>query len=1144
MIGVLVALAMALPVRLVRLPSSIADWLAKDYGVTLTIEEGRLWLLPPRAELRGAALSKVGASPAWQAEKVELSFNPLSWLVGGGKFLRSIAIDGPSPLSFRYDGATVVPEGKTRELVSLARRGESSSATLQLPAWSVELRDLRLVIRRGADPAIALPARGRKSSWETTAVAVTLQALHLWETSSHRVGVVAQGEIAISEAPAAFELEGAFFGEGEFSGSLRSPSIRGRWPLGFRGDVSAEAREARVDLRFLRQGDSLECMVDASAADLALAIPHRHITYRDENVQGSLRARLRWDEHELEIDQLRVTSPVIGLEAAGKATLDRASRFEAVVDAQYVGGPYIELLNAALPRGFDVSARQGRLSANLRLAGQDSLVTSLIGKLTFSTVTLHTPHFRSPVDDLQGELDFEPQRMVWHNVGGRLGGTHLKVDGELTGDYLTSRTGIVRLHWESRATAGELADLLQAAAGDAAVWRDPPTSVRGVVEGEGELEQIITEDPSSWPPPRMGGTLAVRGVGFAHRSLRAPVANVEGVLKVEDARLAIERLSGSWGPTRVLVEGVVQGKNYFWRDAALSATVQLAGRAEDLPQILPSDVAVAAASVRPRGGFELALRAETPLGNWRSSKISGRMWLRDAAFDIQTESVEAALRETNAELQWDGRQLRISAAQASLNDVALVLSGVVDALDIRCDLSAQGELENVQRLWRRMGAYVEMHGPARCRASVRFPEPAAPQEGGRARPTSLEQLLVSLPQRIARAWDNARIESSGEIVVGSPAQGAVFRHHAMPPARTLPYGLTVPRAEIKDIRGTLKLANNALEVPGSSPLACSMADTPNCRLSGRIVAVAQQFPRIEFRVETTSEARMDTWLTGWGTAFTPPPPQKASATPRSKRFEIAGKIIAARATYKDQHVEDSSAELVYTFVRGQPPRRTEFRNVSIRGFGGTMKGEGFIESWREDPENFPRWQARVEIDHARIPPLSHWVFQQPQTVEGWLSARMQLEGVRNDIHRLRGEGRATLIEVEAGRLPFILKLFQMVNLTQTRGFFEKAPFNSRPDTEFRIADGVLECERMELETEGLLLEWRGKYYLDSHALDASVRLNLFESSLLGALPIVSDIARVADRTLGKFIVAFRVTGPASHPVITPLPLPLFQNANR
>jgi hypothetical protein len=206
-----------------------------------------------------------------------------------------------------------------------------------------------------------------------------------------------------------------------------------------------------------------------------------------------------------------------------------------------------------------------------------------------------------------------------------------------------------------------------------------------------------------------------------------------------------------------------------------------------------------------------------------------------------------------------------------------------------------------------------------------------------------------------------------------------------------------------------------------------------------------------------------------------------------------------------------------------------------------MEGEGYIISRRDDPTKLPRWGAKVNLEHVQIPPVMQWVFTAPRTVNGTISAKISLEGVRADSSRLAGGGSATLFDVEVGRLPFILRLFQFLNLTQTRrSFFEKSVYNSKPDTEFRIKDGVLTYDHVALETEGLLLEMHGKYFLQNHNIDSIVRLNIFESTLLGGLPIVDEIARFADRTLGRWIVAFRVSGPAANPSIHPVPLPMVQ----
>ena len=78
------------------------------------------------------------------------------------------------------------------------------------------------------------------------------------------------------------------------------------------------------------------------------------------------------------------------------------------------------------------------------------------------------------------------------------------------------------------------------------------------------------------------------------------------------------------------------------------------------------------------------------------------------------------------------------------------------------------------------------------------------------------------------------------------------------------------------------------------------------------------------------------------------------------------------------------------------------------------------------------------------------------------------------------------------------------------------------------------------QTNGLLLEMNGSYYFDKR-IDAMMRLNFF-TSVLGEIPLLGELADLADRAVGKLLLAFRVSGTASNPRVQPIPFALFQGA--
>jgi len=1130
-----------IPITIYTVPPSIARSLEENLGVRLQTQRMRCWLFPLALEIEDPQLmlarSGEPESAVWHAQLLRIKVNLLALVTGLGKPLTSVYIESPSPIVFFQKGTRFALENKLRALLENASAHKTGDTPSELPFSHLEVRNAVVAAQATGDPTIALPVRPKALSHETTVGAIMIRELALDEVTGQRYRIKAAGDLQVHDALSEFALRGTILGWNEFAGEVTSPAFRGYWPVGFRGSFATEAREARIDVRLLRQNNVVDCYFDAAASALAIAAPQHGITYQDENVQLSLQLHLQEEQRTATLENVSATSPHIDIRMQGKTQLSETPAYELSVTADRIGAPYIELLNAALPRGFDVGASEGNVSADLHLSGKGTALSSVIGKLSFSTVTLQTPHFKQRIRELSGELDFEPQRVVFHALEGYLGATQLRLQGELEGDYLTSRTGTLRIAWQTTTTARDIAEIVQAAVPGSSYLQKPVTSSWGKIESHGALEQTVTPVVEQWPPPQIKGEIVISNVAFSHPSLPLPLTDLDGRLEIHDAQIDISELQGTMGGNRVNVSGTLRGNRYFWSDPVLTATASVQLDIAQVTEHLPAEQKTMIRQYQPSGLVDMKLNVQVPLLSPSKADITGWGTLTNGAFQISNDYANASVRNVNGAIAWDGKKLSVEKCSADINGTAIQCSGIVNSTEIRLELRGKAQLDNIQRTFPRMEPFVEIHGPVEGQVAVVVSEPSKAQDAP-SLTSDLARLVAGLPSRVMRAYENRAVSVTGTLTAGNESEGASFRHHAMPPARTLPYGLAVPRAEIRNIRGKMTLRGNVIEVSEQAPLHCEMADTPNCRLSGKITFEPNQYPRVQFKVETDEEAKLDTWITGWSSAFNPP--QRLSLSKKGWRFELEGQIIARHATYKGQKADNSSAHIVYTHVKGEPPSRIEFREVFVNGFGGTIRGEGWMETWKGDPENYPRWEANVNLQHVRIPPVSRIIFRDPETVEGLLTCHLKLQGVRSDIDRLRGEGRATLVEVEVGRLPFILRLFQMINLTQQRGFFEKAVYSSKPDTRFEISEGVLTCDRLELETEGLLLEMRGKYYLSSHQIDALVRLNVFESSLLGALPLVGDLARVADRTLGRMIIAFKVNGPARQPTISPVPLPLFQ----
>ncbi len=1081
------------------------------------------------------------AAPIVSAERVSIQLNPFALVGLSRKIIGTITIESPSPLEFIYDehGLQLAPPLRSL-LERIQAENQVRTGERVPPIQAVEIRDASVRLIRKETAVIALPSRPRGKEFSPTSVTLSLTNLRVRAADEKRYDGRAEGIVELGHASTPFQMSLSILGSDDLRAELIMPQLAVQNVLIPMPPLRATAEQVSLNLRVLREEQELRCFGGATAQTLYVSLPTRKLQFSDQALDFSWALRLTQSSKEIEIERLNLQSPNAAVELSGRIGLSPLA-YDLGVRFERFGGSWAQILAAfASEQHASFDLPPDGLRGQIAFAGTPERIHSLLGTVRVTSATVALDGLRDPLREVGGELSFEPQRVVLRQLAASLKESTIRAEGDFQGDLLTSRSGAVRLNWHLKSSLADLASVARTVPPlRRGLFLDELTLIDGLLESEGDYEQVVDlSDPKLTQPPRLRGNMQCRQVAVSHPRLPAPIREVNGSVTFENETLRINRLQGRLDHNHFDIEGMISGSSGFWENAVATgtATVKL-----ELAELLGyfsrySQRPLPASNVT--GSAEARLRFAIPLTDIPKSSFSVEGTVANAGFSLRNDVVDADIRRANAQLRYQSAtgNLEISKVAAEVNGTLLTGDLSADAKQVTIAARSSFDLETLMRISPKIARWYELAGPAQGDVRIQLMSPSAVQAtpSNSLRPVAS---LMELPHRISSAFQDGTFQLKGTVTLGNNEQGATIRHRSMPPARTLPYGLSVPRAELANFRGTGILDGITLLVPEAQPATCDMADTKNCRVSGTITFVPGNLPKIVFRAETDGEAKLDTWLTGWGMEAPRggPPPQG------HRHFELEGTFSANRVTYKGLQAGRGTGVVAYFYTQGEPERRTEFRRVRIEGFGGIMAGEGYIISRKDDPANFPRWGAQVNLEHVQIPPVMRWVFTDPRTVNGTITARISLEGVRADSSRLSGSGSATLYEVEVGRLPFILRLFQFLNLTQMRrGFFEKSVYNSKPNTEFRIKDGVLTCDHVALETEGLLLELHGKYFLQNHSIDSIVRLNIFESTLLGGLPIVDEIARFADRTLGRWIMAFRVSGPAANPSIQPVPLPMVQ----
>jgi hypothetical protein len=195
-------------------------------------------------------------------------------------------------------------------------------------------------------------------------------------------------------------------------------------------------------------------------------------------------------------------------------------------------------------------------------------------------------------------------------------------------------------------------------------------------------------------------------------------------------------------------------------------------------------------------------------------------------------------------------------------------------------------------------------------------------------------------------------------------------------------------------------------------------------------------------------------------------------------------------------------------------------NIRGRLLGGEVLG-GFQVSL----DATPRYMAKLELSGAD---LQSYARSLPgvQRFRGQVSAKLDLNGLGNDLRNLQGQGEAHITQGDLGELPGFLALVKILRLSPAT----KTAFDSA-DVVFRIENGRTLLDPIQFTGDVIS-------FLGSGTLDVQGDLDLRLRILLGRdrfhLPVLSDALREASSQF--FLVRVKGTPAFPKPVLEPLPM--------
>lgn len=1080
---------------------------------------------------QGAESSK----PLLTIRELDVIVRPLALLFGREAFIESIEVEGPSELDLVYDRQGIGLGPKAAFLRQALRQAQPNSGEVssQLPFDRLKIRDAKVAcVERqpapglGGDDILPGMASGR----------LRIHDLNV-DARSKRGGIEADiaGTITAGGKNSEFEGEAQFPAPGKASLAVAFPSIEVSHLFADDPALAVLGQKLDLAISIARSRNGYELSGTVRADEARFSAPDQQIDIADQQFQLICEAKYTSHTATLSFAKLSANSTLLDASASGDVAVTAPNAFEAKLEASRMGEDYQKLLSRLLPKGYTITAHDAGVHVDAAASGDRAGLASVIGKLSFSSVTVTSRYLHQPIEQMTGEVNFEPRRLVLHGGKASIGKTRVSAEGTFEGDYLGDRRGDLKLNWQAKAST---ADLFAAISANGAP-QPAEKPATGSVQSEGSLQQFISlRDFAQSGTPKINGSVVIANAGFSHPSLPAPVQALNGKLRIRNQVVEVDSLRGDMQGNDVRVQGRLSGDKVFWKDPTVTATVSTRFDLREVFNYMPPHLRDKVVPYKIEGEASTNLQIYTKLANWSNAMFTGRVETKNVSFDPGLEFMTGAFSEMNSTIYWDGNTLRLEKFFARLNGEPITGSGVLSASEIALNLQSKMDIRTMPETFPKMQKWFVMEGPASADVRFSVAETVAPADapqpqtgfGGKLIP-----MLSLVADRLEQAMATRSYRLDGKIQFGDETGGARIRHNAMPPARKNERGDTIPQAELVDLKGTAILSGDTIRTEKS--IRCKFADTPNCSFNGAITFRENNLPKMDFSVDVDGEVRLDPWMLAWGAGLERPP----SPPPGNKKFDLNAHITADRVYYRGQRAGALQADIIFHLDQNAgTPRRTQFRNIRVQALNdaGQLSASGNLQTYPWDPKGqFPKWNCQADMQQMQLMPMLNCIFKNVQTLDANVTGRIELAAEGRDPGRIVGGGTADMQNVAIHQTAVIQRL------GQTTGQSFRQLFRTASAAQFTIQNNAISTPQIDLQTNNMKLTMKGSYFFDKR-IDAYMQLGLFES-VVGKIPIfgelAGEIAKPFDSLAGQ-LLSFRVTGAATDPRIQPILVPLFQGA--
>lgn len=1118
----------------------IARSFEEQTGLRVEFDSGRLYAAQRLYTLRNVRVYVPGSpdpDPALVVQSVNAHVYAMRLFTGRNTFLESVDLDNPAGLHLVYNGHGIAAGPRTREMVEAVQARSDPGKTGSLPFRTLRLNNAAVTLSESV-------STGSLESFLNVPVG-TAQGFLIYELDA----VFTAG--ARPDKPNELKFNGRISSadglESNLDGTathLPDKSIAVSLnmadmvlPNPFGDDATGSFSAAKLTLEGslgLAPGNH-PAAATVTAENLSIALPAQAINLNDRNVRMELTGAHNSDTRRFTINRLSLQGEAIDAEADGFVETAAPNAFEGHLVARRVGEPYYRLLARYLPPRWAIAARDTSILVDATARGDRSGLASIIGKIRLNDISLAIRDLEKPVSGLQGEIVFESARVLFQNFSGEYGRTRVGLDGSISGDFLRAREGNLKVNWHATAPPDDIISLFRFANPNNSDLPGTPrrNTGSGAVTTTGTLEQFVSlSQPDRTTLPSIHAEVDIANVDLTHSLLPHPVRGLVGSARVRDNRILIDNVHGTSNHSDFTLNGVMQGDGTFWRDPWLTATLAMNFSLEDAITYLPKENRDHLAETKPTGEATINIDLNTPLPPKNEATSRGTITFQKVGFTPRLDFMNAEATDLNGRLTWTGDSVRLEKCEGLINGERLSASGRLGRDEIQLDLSGNIQLQTLAMTFPKATQWLELSGPASGNVTLRVSDGGAT---GASSQGTLGALLAGFAPRLNAAVAENRHSIEGTITLGNGQNGASFRHKAMPPG-----GRGVDQANITAIHGDIRLKNHIFTVPPDSPLTGNFAGARNCRAHGEMEFRKGSFPSLKFTLNCNSTASFDPWILGWGTAPRPPDVPAPEPGPPGKTFDLDARIIAnSGASFRGRKFDRANIDLDYRFTQGRP-RITNIRKVETTGLGGRAIGSAKLESspWLGKNESL-KWNLNADVQNLTIRDLRRLVFNEDSQIDGAISTNIELSGVSSVPRSIRGQGNATLADVNIGRTPMALSLFQLPGIMQgTQRNLQDSRFASIAPVRYTIGDGALSVRELQLATQGLIMGVSGRYIFGGQ-LDLLLQMKIVQSSLLGDIPILSPAAKLVDTVAGQ-LLAFRVRGTTDRPIVEPAPLTGFQ----